>query len=380
MCLQSQEVEFQKDEDGLPMGPGAVLCIAAGKRLEPQMTFEAFCDHLHNPPYKEYPDVVNRARVAIAEELEQNQERTLPVFIPGSNVARSMVCGHMVYSKAAALTDEDLTRLAGKSGEGLGLTAFDSWQLSTTGEPKQVKYYAVSLQGLPQETLDTCKRVKVYHTISASREHLLLTPQTMLSDTQHQSTFGHATDKYRQEQAPINVFAGDVKSLADLQQLATLIDSGLQKRMEGEHQPSRPAHDSKALAGLNLDAPTVTPPKKAQKRKTATPGVPALCDDAASQGDAGSASGASEKTLTRSDSAKQRKLSAELEGMDEEMKRVASLHCSSGKNFSAKSLQNLVAEDFMYGQSDHTKSHALVAVTWQESWLLLKLAKLYTLE
>ena len=151
-----------------PISPGCTLCMAAGKRLEPSLEFAEFCDKCDNPPNADYPQEANRARQAILEELEANESRTLPVFVPGAQVAQQSTYGHMIYTKAALVTDSELLSFTGKTAAGLGLSA---WAAENAGPSSNNNFYVVSLQDFPGDK-DCVRKIKFCHSSSAIRDTL----------------------------------------------------------------------------------------------------------------------------------------------------------------------------------------------------------------
>lgn len=385
-----EEVEFVCNKAGEPTSWGAVLCVATGKRMEPSLTFAQFVEKLQNPPYPEYTEEVNVARVAISEELEANESRTLPVFVPQSQVGEQTQYGHIIYQKAALLSGSEIQEHTGKSAESLGLTPFET-RFESPGNA--TNFYTVSLNDLPENMAKSVKKVKVFHSVVAVSDQLLLNPTMQLSKNQFVPVFDHAVHKY-QEKSP--GLKKGLKTLPELQELAGLIDEELQGHLEAketvETSDASAPKRAKALAGLDgIDnAPPKAATSAAAKRRrvnnttntSAAQQLPAIADAEstrspllalqqaaqAAQAEAlapAAPSPPDDRSSKRSvaDSAKSKKLLAELEAMDAEMRRVAELHCSTSRTASAKSLAGLTPAKFMHVGMNHEKSHSLVNAT-----------------
>lgn len=122
-----------------------------------------------------------------ASKNEANAQRTLPVFMPSFQVAENTAYGHEIYLKAAALTDSEIVACTGKPPISLGMSP---WQCDWTSPQSNNNLYLVSLADLPENMRYTARRVKIFHSVQASRDKLQLTPSTMLSLHQHHSVGG----------------------------------------------------------------------------------------------------------------------------------------------------------------------------------------------
>ena len=96
-----------------------------------------------------------RARKAISEELEANEKRTLPVFVPSLQVGQQTRYGHQVYTKGALISEGDLYLATGKTGAGLGLTP---WSVELVGPGTPNAFYVVSLHDIPEDIKHRVKR------------------------------------------------------------------------------------------------------------------------------------------------------------------------------------------------------------------------------
>ena len=336
-----------------------MYCLAVHRRLDPGSTFEDFCYKCKHPPYEQFPQEVEIARVAIVEETEANAQRTLPVFVPSFQVAENNAYGHEIYLKAAALTDSEILACTGKPPSSLGMSP---WLCDWSSPQSSNSLYLVSLADLPENMKYTARRVKIYHSVQASRDKLQLTPNTMLSMTQHHSVFVNATGRYK-ECRPTGVITQTLSTIPELMELGKKVDSEIQQHLEaqggGQVVDERKQH--KVLGGLGEAVPV--PKKATAKRKTpAVPGpgqsssalvaAPAIVDD-----DLASVSGSSKKPRSQI----QDDL---LNQMDSEMRKVAQAHMFEGsnRNAKAKSLISLTINKFCSMTTDHNKGHALVNV------------------
>lgn len=368
----------------------------------PGQPFEAVCLRLKaaepqagqaSSEPNEFTDFM-RARQAIAEEIEENSKRTLPTFLPGISVQETRAYGHIIYQKAAALTDSEVLHLVGKSAQSLGLTP---WSSETNAFGATNNYYIVSLQGIPAEMLNMVRKIKVFYEVSASRDTSTVTPDTMLSPLQATTCFEHVASQYSGTR-PSGILSGSLKTITELQELAVIMDTVIQEQMEQDAEEGdleaaaaaamlEPEGDksaaSRALSGLQqMDTPA--PKRQAKKRKDAS--HPASGSDpkrgskALEAGPAVLALPPCENTGTPSTalpesgsqtSKKQKNRDADLAAMDEEMQKVARLHVSTKSAGSAKGLANLIPAKFMSidpDTSNHDRSHALVAVPWACVW------------
>lgn len=360
------------------MGVWCILCIASQKRLDPGVTLEECQEKLQLPEYKmEFM----RARQAIAEELEENEKKTLPTFVPSLQIGQQNRYGHQIYTKGALISEVDLIKACGKSGETLGLSPWRGVDYNNPGSNQT--FYVVALHGMPDELRHSLKRIKIFHEVSAVRDSFSVTPATQLSALQSETCFTHAASQY-QTTRPTAAMSGELQSIQDLKELGEFIDTELNHQLEeaaaqqGESLQyaidSRTKADpgttgaSKALAGLTLDSVAPVPKKTAKKRPakateaaavSASAAPPALqLQDASAPGPPGAP--------TRADSAsskRQKDREGELANMDEEMQRVALKHTAGKATTSAKSLALLVPDVFMQPGSDHGRGHSLVAVT-----------------
>ena len=247
----------------------------------PGVAFEAACARLKQAgslalqpgEVNEYQEL-KTARQAIAEEIQSNAEKTLPKFLPQFEVEENKRYGHIIYQKAAALTDAELTKVTGKSAQSLGLVP---WPTENLAFESNTNYYVVSLQDLPPTMRDSVRKIKIYHELSASRSTLTLNPDTMLSPLQGTTCFQHVASQYSGSR-PAGFMSGNLKTIPELIQLAQLMDNVMQEQMEqdaeagddsaldalagkeGEEQEK--SAQLRALAGLNLDPEPM--PKKAK--------------------------------------------------------------------------------------------------------------------
>lgn len=379
MQKRAQETEFVVNAAGCPISQGCVLCLATNKRMEPSLDFASFCEKCNSPPTSDYVQNVDRARQAIAEEVESNQHKTLPTFIPGCQISQQTVYGHEIYSKAALLSDSDILSHTGKTAVSLGLTP---WSADANTPNSHSNFFVVSLRDLPPEVAVDVRKVKVFHSVSAVRDSLTCTPQTQISPLQSETVFGHAARIYG-DQRPTGLTV--LKTLPELVELATLLDNQLEKQalsdsgaavgqeaVEQLIQSKVAVGTSKALEGL--EDTTAPVPKKRRKGATApgtTPStttaaaggvgstaiVGALTDGTSSKsGTKGPGSASSKRTLA---------LEADFKEMDPEMAKVASVHTAGNRTASAKSLSELTVAKFMSDETDSvSKANAISSVAW----------------
>eukprot|EP00438_Fugacium_kawagutii_P035863 Skav216030 [mRNA] locus=scaffold3613:25671:28499:+ [translate_table: standard] len=283
------------------------MCLANQFRNEPKLTFEEFCQKIKFPPTPDYPHQMERARQAIVEETEANSSRTLPVFIPGVQVAHTFRHGHEVYSKAGVVSEQELVELTGKTGEQLGLTP---WSSELGGPTNSQTLFLISLKNLPDDLRDDIRKIKVFYQTFAGKDSLKVTPTTQISTVQATSVFEYALDNY-QVSRPKNVLTGDrrsLKTIPELIELGTLIDQELKQQMHQDGLASTgmeavsEAFGERAVVGASkaLEGLTVpdAPPAKRKKTKSSSAPTPAAPSSAAtsSAGPAG--------MLTDADSAK----------------------------------------------------------------------------
>eukprot|EP00435_Cladocopium_sp_Y103_P017391 s552_g4.t1 len=363
-----EDTEFQQNRLGAAIGTWCILCIASQKRLDPSLTLEDCQAKLADPEYK---SEFIRARKAISEELEANEKRTLPVFVPSLQVGQQTRYGHQIYTKGALISDGDIYLATGKTGAGLGLTP---WSVELIAPGVWNAFYVVSLDGIPDDIKSRTKRIKIFHEVGCVKDSFSVTPATQLSAMQGDTCFHHAAQQYkilRPEQ-----MSQQLKTIEELKELAGFIDAEVSNRLEADASDnalslqeivdrttpveSAASGASKALAGLSIESTAAAIPKRTSKRKAAPKSIlpppsavqAALCDDPTAEPKPESAS--SKKQVQRDN---------ELANMDEEMRRVAELHRSSKSTASAKSLAHLVPEKFMEPGSDHSRGHSLVAAT-----------------
>ena len=353
----------------------------------PGIPFPEVCQRLQDSKHRaaqsgdtnetEYTDFV-RGRQAIAEEIEENVQKTLPTFVPGVQVQETKAYGHMVYQKAALFTDSEITNHTGKSAQSLGLVP---WSTEASAFGTTTNYYVVSLEGLPEELRQRARKVKVFYQVTASRDSMTVSPETQVAPFQATTCFQHVSAQYAGGR-PQGILSGNLKTLPELQELATLMNDVMKAQLEEDAAGYDPvaAHEMeqedaskqqsaarKALAGVSIPedafqvkkskrkapASTVAGSTEGRKALKSAPDVLALpAPETASSAPAGSVSQTSKR---------QKERNQELEAMDEEMQKVAKLHCSDKATNSAKSLINLVPEKFMEEGSDHIRGHTLVA-------------------
>lgn len=346
------------NQHGHPSSPGCIVCLAVQIRMEPQLSFQEWIAKLRDPPYEAYQSEVNRGRIAVEEEQEANSNRTLPIFVPGFNVSQSARYGYSLSVKCAALSETEIVSATKKTPASLGLTP---WQTEWVGPDQKAQLYLVSLRDLPDELKHTCRRVKIWHEVEASREKLQLSPSTMLSANQHHSAFQHATNSFKSQRP-----AAQVESLQTLPQLIDLaqrVDNELQAKMAAAGDEAAGRKDQqekpKILAGLEsgMAPPPTKRPKRAAKPPLALTG-PADEDPIPIQGtdsNASTGTGPDEEmsevgTVASggSGSKKGKMDAAEYAALDPDMKKVASVHFLNGnRNASAKCLLWLTHTTFL---------------------------------
>ena len=340
------------------------MCLATNKRLEPGLPFPEFCEK-YGAEGQAYVNDVDRARQAIIEETERNANRTLPTFVPGCQVSQQRVYGHQVYTKAGLLTDAEVISIVGKSAVALGMPEFKADARTT--QSKQT-FYLVSLNDVPNDLKNGIRKIKIFHTVSAVRDSLQCTPETQISPLQLESVFSHAAKVYGDSRPS----ESGLKTIPELQELATLIDNQLEQQMvedslaaTGEDavaamvQSKVVATQARALEGLVEDAPP--PPKRPKRAKAAAtnpatraeaPQYPAIADvtGAADPVVSGTGSGSSKRQVV---------LDQDIAGMDAEMAKVASVHCQSNRSASAKCLIQLVPSNYFSAHTDQSKGKAI---------------------
>ena len=356
-----------------------MLCIATQKRLDPGVTCEECQLKLVYPEYKKE---FLRGRQAISEELEANQQRTLPVFVPSLQIGQESRYGHVIYTKGALVSDGDLLAATGKTGEALGLKPYS---VEYHAPDKKSSFFVVSLDGIPDDLKHKVKKIKIFHEVAAVKDSYSVTPATQLSAIQAETCFTHAASTYKalRPEAMSAKEPQELQSIEELKALAELIDQAMKDRLDrnasegsvtmqdlvDQRTVAEPGTSgaAKALAGLSLDGPE--PSKKPVKKRKAAASVPSALDasaatttapvaalmDAAPSGPSGPGSASSKKVKERD---------AEFSNMDDEMRRVAQLHTSTKPTASAKSLVQLVPQTFMETGTDHVRGHTVVAAAW----------------
>ena len=319
----------------------------------------------------EYKSEFIRARKAISEELEANEKRTLPVFVPSLQVGQQTRYGHQIYSKGALISDGDIYLATGKTGAGLGL---QPWSVELVAPGVTNAFYVVSCDEIPDDIKHRTKRIKIFHEVGCVKDSFSVTPSTQLSAMQGDTCFKHTAQQYkilRPEQ-----MSQELKTIGELKELAGFIDAEVSNRLEADASDNALSYQemvdrttpvesgstgaSKALAGLSIEAAT-SAPKKATKKKAAA--AKALPPPASQAVGALTDAPSTEPRAESGSSKKQVQRNSELANMDEEMRRVAAIHMDGKTTASAKSLAQLVPEKFMEPGSDHGRGHSLVAAT-----------------
>ena len=164
-----QDEEFLRDKNTGALIGGAV-CVAAGKRLEPGLSFTEFCQKKNEASQggdKSDPSLTDasfeRARSAIIEEKENNTG-DLPTWIPATESGIQKTYGHHVYQKCAVFTESEITTLFKKTPKQLKLNSFQS---EHQGPGSSAELFAVSLLGLPDSVKSWCRKMKVFFAAEA---------------------------------------------------------------------------------------------------------------------------------------------------------------------------------------------------------------------
>ena len=357
-----------------------MLCQAVCKRLCPGLTFDDYVLQLkQNPTLK---GQAQKARAALEWEQQKGHDegRVLPIFSPAFEVFEFSQHGHEVYTKAGLLSDTDVVNLTTKSAKDLGLTAFATEWL---GPGQSINFYLVSLAGIPSEMKDTIKKVKLFQTTTVAQNKLWLTPSTQLSKSQPKAVMAHLASKYQAQRPKGALQPQELKTLEELQQLAALVESQRLELLQKDAMDPTAALESvdgpvktgdfmiDGLQDEDDDAGAAKKTKKARVQRAAKTTAPPSesarpkIPSAAAILDAAS-SGVAPDNLSEAPSGsskKKRKVDAELDSMDPEMREVAILHMSGTATGSAKSLAKLRIELFVQPGTDHDRGHTLVAAS-----------------
>ena len=163
ICCYEEETFITKR--GIPTGTGGVVCIAAARRLRPDLTFEQYCEMLRNNSQ------AKATHVSVKPMVEGTQ--TPPVLTPAGEVLASTKYGYEIYTKCAAMTDTELQTHTGKTAAQLGLKPFVN---DYAGPDSSSKLFLVSLSGMSTDMRDSVRRVKIRHETAAHSHEYWLTP------------------------------------------------------------------------------------------------------------------------------------------------------------------------------------------------------------
>ncbi|CAE7367985.1 unnamed protein product [Symbiodinium sp. CCMP2456] len=346
-------------KQGIPVGPGDIWCITTGKRMMPHVDFELLCQMLKKDP--ELKARFMKARLHVADP----ENNPLPVLTPSAEVFSSDKCGHMVYVKAALLSDTELVNHTGRTGLQLGLKQHSVDLRQGANQP--TKLFPVSLQGLPQEFKDSCPRVKIYFDqVSSENREIWVTPETQLNIQQPADLQRHLQARSSDARPKLQ---GSLKTLSELVEqgnrmesevLATTAAAMATEPDDGDEQPEEPADPSHQAAEALLETfhqGNWTATKKTRKRKDVEPATSVATSVV--EGPEGS-----EKASTKRGKTKAGLKELSLDSLDESMRKVAKQHFANNpdRNVSVNCLSNLVLVMFADDGTDHSQGHTLSGV------------------
>ena len=387
-CCYQEETFITKN--GIPTGTGAVVCIAAGRRLRPDLPFVQYCELLRTNPQ------AKATHMAVKPMVEGSQP--LPMLTPAGEVLASTTYGYEIYTKCAAMTDSELLTHTGKTAQQLGLKAFAT---DYAGPDSSSKLFLVSLAGMSLEMRDSVRKVKIRHETAAQSNEYWLMPQNQLVPEQTKTVLSHV-EKQIASQKPKMGGQTTLKTLAELLELADRIEnqsrSAFDAPMEPEPKPDLNAvfadddqddDDDDAAKAAKAEAAAAQKAEAAKqeaaqallagfhdgslnsgapkRRKMAPAAQAAAASLERSSGPSlvpSAAAGTASEKGDGSTSKKQSKMDQEVDKLDHEMKKVAIAHFSinNKKNVSVKCLQDLRIENFTALKTDHAKGHATAGV------------------
>ncbi|CAE7297366.1 unnamed protein product [Symbiodinium sp. CCMP2592] len=303
-------------------------------------------------------------------------------FQPKSTVATKEVYGYQIFQDYAVLTDNELGPLLGslptKPGSLPGKKKKKDVVVPWLGPDSSCHYNLVDLSELSYESTIGLRKARLFFESSSERSKIFLRPETQLVESQGDHVFKHVAEScIAARPAGLTPSAARPKTVKELkndiaQMELDLVGSGkTEEQDKDDDEPMEPEADPGSLrtgkkrqAGIGFVAPV---PKKASKNKgggkgaksanpSTDPVVAAFSPSAPSQpAPAGLSAAAACKLETQSQSTagngKAKNSLAKFEG-DEDMKAVAAYQLSSNSHAPLKSLEGLVAVDFVLGEKE----------------------------